>query len=446
MGDQPDVQPVSVTMTDERLVTHAREVLDANWLGHATSPSVGLYPHQWSWDSAFVAMGYAYTDQVRAQTELRTLFDAQWRNGMVPHIVFVDDATPYFPGPDVWRSENAPNAPAHPLTSGIVQPPVHATAVWHVYQRATDRGQAKEFIADMFPRLTAWHDYLYRERTRDGGTLVELWHPWESGMDNLPLWDAILARIDVMDGTADRTYQRTDLHVANPAERPTDAEYDRYVHLVELFRHHRYDSDQIQRTSPFVVRDVLFNSLLVRANRDLGAIARELGEPDVMFNHRADETAQAVNTELWRDGYGYVDVDVVSGAPLMDQVWSRFSPLFAAIPSPERAARLADEIAVSTVSIDGLGPALPSLAPDDQRFDPTLYWRGPVWINANWLVSQGLRRYGFVRDADALDTTIIELARRGGFSEHYNPLTGHGHGGGEFAWSAALVLDLLHQD
>ena len=31
--------------------------------------------------------------------------------------------------------------------------------------------------ASSCPRLAAWHDYLYRERTRDGEGLVELWHP-----------------------------------------------------------------------------------------------------------------------------------------------------------------------------------------------------------------------------------------------------------------------------
>ena len=31
----------------------------ANWDGSYTVPSRTLYPHQWSWDSAFVAIGNA---------------------------------------------------------------------------------------------------------------------------------------------------------------------------------------------------------------------------------------------------------------------------------------------------------------------------------------------------------------------------------------------------
>jgi hypothetical protein len=38
---------------------------------------------------------------------------------------------------------------------------------------------------------------------------------------------------------------------------------------------------------------------------------------------------------------------------------------------------------------------------------------------------------------------MLELARREGLREHYNPLTARGQGGEQFAWTAALILDLL---
>src|SRR5690606_13335548 len=132
--------------------------------------------------------------------------------------------------------------------------------------------------------------------------------------------------------------------------------------------------------------------------------------------------------------------------PINTPVWSRFSPLFAGIPQPERAAAMVERLRTTMVTVDGVGAVVPSLPRDDPHFDPTLYWRGPVWINANWLIYHGLRRYGHDREAASLRKAVIELARRGGFSEHYHPITGHGHGGAEFAWSAALVLDLLHED
>jgi len=37
----------------------------------------------------------------------------------------------------------------------------------------------------------------------------------------------------------------------------------------------------------------------------------------------------------------------------------------------------------------------------------------------------------------------VNPARRSGFREHYNPLTLAGQGAEQFAWTAALVLDLV---
>ena len=92
------------------------------------------------------------------------------------------------------------------------------------------------------------------------------------------------------------------------------------------------------------------------------------------------------------------------------------------------------------------GRAITSLAPDDPRFQPTLYWRGPVWPILNWLVSRGLARYGFSELAREFRVGLIELCRRNGFWEHYSPTTGRGHGGEQFAWTAGLVLDLLRDE
>src|SRR5215216_6711916 len=225
---------------DGDLARQAIAVLDANWMGHATRASARLYPHQWSWDSACIAIGYAARDQARAQAELRWLFAGQWTDGLLPHIRFAEGAR-YFPGPEFWRTDLTPSAPERPRTSGIVQPPVHATAVWKVYLRAEDRQDARAFLEELYPKLVAWHEYLYRERVRDGDGLAEIWHPWESGMDNSPLWDAALARISPpSDAIPD--YQRVDVEFVDASERPSDADYDRYAYLVKLYRDWAYDT------------------------------------------------------------------------------------------------------------------------------------------------------------------------------------------------------------
>jgi hypothetical protein len=429
--------------SDGDLARQAIEVLDANWMGHATRASARLYPHQWSWDSACIAIGYADWDQSRAQAELRWLFAGQWADGLLPHIRFADDAR-YFPGPEFWQTNRSPSAPADPKTSGIVQPPIHATAAWHVYRRAQDRDEAKVFLRELMPRLLGWHEYLYRERTRGDDGLVEIWHPWESGMDNSPLWDDALARISPGRGAIPE-YERVDLDFVEAAQRPTDAEYDRYAYLVKLYRDLGYDAGRIRDECPFVVYDVLFNSLLVQSNRDLVKIAQVLGVDPEPFEAWAKRTAAGIDAKLWDEAEeSYGDYDVRAGARVRAQTAAAFSPLFAGLPTEDRARMMLERLMASAVTIDGLGRVVASVAPSDANFNPALYWRGPVWPMINWVVHAGLRRYGFADEAQEIRSALLELVRREGFWEHYNATTGRGQGTEQVSWTAALVLDLLN--
>jgi glycogen debranching enzyme len=428
---------------DAELVRRALAVLDANWTGRATQPSPRLYPHQWSWDSACIAIGRARHDQDRAERELRSLFAGQWADGLLPHIVF-SDGGPYFPGPEFWQTERSPLAPAGARTSGIVQPPIHATAALHVYRHAGDRARADAFLAELFPALAAWHEYLYRERVRGDDGLAEIWHPWESGMDNSPLWDDALARIEVSPDEVP-AYRRVDVEVTDAAERPTDGEYDRYAYLVGLFRGLDYRPDAIRERAPFAVQPVLFNSLLARAGRDLAEIARIVGAQPDPFEAAADATAAGLDTKLWDEERAvYADYDVRAGACVATRSAAGLAPLFAGVPDAARAARMVERLASSRAQLGEAAWAVTSLAPDDPRFEPALYWRGPVWPILNWVLHGGLVRYGYAELAAQVRLGLIELSRRSGFWEHYSPTTGDGHGGDQFAWTAALVLDLVH--
>ncbi len=249
------------------LVVRAGAVLDDNWIGSSTKPAPRSYPHQWSWDSAFIAIGNAHRRPDRAELEMRTLFRAQWSNGMVPHIVFDGEGGEYFPSAIDWGSRACGAAPADVATSGICQPPVHALAVERI---AATGSTDLAFLEDMYPPLVAWHDYLFRER-RVGSDLVEVWHPWETGMDNSPAWDLPLGNIQLAPGDVP-AYRRVDVDIADPADRPTDREYDRYAFLMHRLRAEQYAPASPER-HPFRIRDVLFNSLLVGAERSLAVIA-----------------------------------------------------------------------------------------------------------------------------------------------------------------------------
>lgn len=98
---------------------------------------VGLSTHRY---------GLARYAQDRATRELSHLLESQWKNGLLPQIVFNPRFGMYFPGTDFWHADRSPDAPRARKTSGIVQPPVYATAVLYVYQHAKDEAAAEGFL------------------------------------------------------------------------------------------------------------------------------------------------------------------------------------------------------------------------------------------------------------------------------------------------------------
>jgi hypothetical protein len=181
----------------------------------------------------------------------------------VPHIVFNPEAPPesYFPGPDHCAAASPDAPPAPPYTSCLCQPPVHAIAallVWEVAKRngGEEAAAALAFLRESYPKLLLWHRYLLTYRDPEGSGLITIFHPWENGTDNSPRWVTLLAAVEIGDLTP---YPRYDLqHVANRSQRPTDADYDRYLWLVKLIKRAGCNERSIYRSHPFLVKDVLF--------------------------------------------------------------------------------------------------------------------------------------------------------------------------------------------
>src|ERR1700691_2415224 len=178
------------------IAARAAYTLRDNSTGLITKAAPALYPHQWSWDAAFNAIGLASVDLPRARTELDSLFAGQWRNGLLPHIVFDASADGYWPGPAQWGcAQQTEEAPSVPATSGIIDPPVHAIAVDRILAIADRAGGAEAertlaWAEHLYPRLLAWHQFLARDRADKETGLMTLFHGWESGTDDSPRWDA----------------------------------------------------------------------------------------------------------------------------------------------------------------------------------------------------------------------------------------------------------------
>lgn len=447
--------PASGSESD--LVNCAIKVLDRNWVDdmNSTLPSPNLYPHQWSWDASFISIGYSHYNTHKAIIETDALFRGQWQNGLLPHIVFNPSAIEsYFPGPDFWKITTAgANGPINQPTSGIVQPPVHAIASLAIYQNAVseaDKQMAYDHLVDIYPKLVRWHNYLYHERDPRKRGLVFVRHMWESGMDNSPAWEPVLARMHI---TKDMLplYKRADQgKTKHDEERPTDYFYDRAVYLIKLFYDNKYDEARIFEETPFAVEDVLFNSILARAGNALARIAFILGKYDEAVQHRkrADWTSGAITEHLYdeQDGFFY-NYDLKADEVIRNRISGGFVALYGAKVDDRHLNSALNAL----VSDDFLGEDLsawtiPSVSRNDPDYTNTTYWKGPAWLNINYLVRDGLIRNGHKNDkamkvADYLRDRSLELMRVSPFYEYFHPIEGSGHGGHQFSWSAALTID-----
>jgi hypothetical protein len=411
---------------------HAVEILKENDHGTYTVPTKGLYPFQWNWDSCFTALGQAHYDEARAWTEIDTLFAHQWPDGMVPHIVFHVYSDGYFPGPNVWNT-GRPTA-----TSGITQPPIAGFAVRRLYDRAKDKALAAERARALVAKIDLWHDWFYRTRDPRGEGLVAIIHPWESGRDNSIDWDEAFERVPT-EGV--EPYTRRDTQHANPEHRPTKAQYDRYLWLVQRFRDLKWDNTQLHDASPFQLVDPGFNAILVRSCADLADLAEALGETEIAARNRARaEKGLDAMERLWSSRHGqYLCFDRVAGKMVESVSLGGLMPAFAPIPAA-RAATLARKIEHMAGQVRYI---IPSHTPDDPRFESKRYWRGPVWLVCNYMIADGLKAAGETATAQHIVENSLELIEQSGFAEYYDPHTGEPCGGGRFTWTAAMVIEFL---
>ncbi len=402
----------------------ARRILRLNDKGGYTVPTAGLYPYQWNWDSAFAAIGFATFDIDRAWAELETLFAGQWDNGMVPHILFhaVDDG--YFPGPDVWGTQGAVGRGAQALpSSGISQPPVAASLAWTVFGMDRVAGEAR--LAALYPKLVAFHRWIMAARAESGAVCIT--HPWEAGRDNAPDWDEAMAGINPV---GVKPYTRRDTGHVDAKMRPTQADYDRYIWLVQFGRDRDWDDAKIAADSPFRVADPTMTFILLRANRDL---AEALGQPRDEIDGWIGVLEEGARS-LWNPAtQSYEGRNLRSGNFAGSVSNAGFLCWWAG---------LGDEAVRATLDgvLDRSRYALPSYDPAGPEFDHLRYWRGPVWAIMNYMAAKGMADAGLEAQAERIRRDTARLIAERGFAEYFSPTDGTPAGGGTFTWTAAVWL------
>lgn len=433
------------------LFTAAKTVLEMNDAGSYTVPANGPYPHQWLWDSCFVAIGLRHVDIDRAKTEILSLLRGQWANGMMPNMIF-SPARQYRREREIWRSWLSTDAPDNVHTSGITQPPVLAEAVVMIGEKLK-KSERRAWYKTVYPSLLAYHQWLYNERDPHEEGLVLQIHPWETGLDStppwvhelhehqLPTWIQVVHKLGL-----DKIISlfRRDVKYVSPSQRLSTLDALAFYSVQRRLRRKNYDIRRVLTHSLFAIEDISFNSIFIRANTRLQEIAAylqvELPE-ELLERMQKTESAFAA---LW-DPYSrqYYSREFVTHRLLKDSSVGTLMPLYAGCVSKERAGQLVKML--EDEHMFAANYPIPSVPLNSEWFQPQAYWQGPTWVNMNWLIIDGLKRYGYHNHAAALTESTLEMVRMSGFAEYFSPLDGSAAGADNFSWTAALVIDLLKQ-
>lgn len=436
---------------NQDLLDQAQAILKKNDRGEFTVPASGLYPHQWLWDSCFISIGWRHIDIERAKKEILSLLRGQWTNGMLPHMIF-SNADAHRRDRNLWRSWLNPFAPDDITTSGITQPPLLAEAVVQIGETLplTER---RTWYQTIYPALLSYHTWLYKERDPHNEGLVLQIHPWETGLDNTPPWVQELHQhqlplwiraIHKLHFNKLINYLRRDIQYVPPGQRLSNLDALAFYSIQRRLRRKAYDIDKVLSHSLLVIEDLTFNCIFIRANQHLKHIAKSIKQtlPDNLLDH-IKKTENALE-QLW-DAYSsqYYSRNFITHKLLKEPTIATLLPLYAGSITKERAEQLVTML--RDKKLFGANYPVPTVPLKSPWFSPHAYWQGPTWMNTNWLIIDGLKRYGYKEEADLLTQKSIELVKNSGFYEYFSPLDSLPAGANNFSWTAALTLDLLQK-
>ena len=412
------------------LIKIAQTTLKGNRRKGYTLPTNNkLYPAQWNWDSAFIALGYSYFNFNFAIKEIKTLLDGQWKDGMVPHILFHDTNTNYYPNHTAWNCGNKIRS------SGITQPPVLASILKQILDKNKINKKQLLEIKKIIKKIKKYHEWLIKYRDPKKTGLVSILHPWESGYDNSPIWDSPMNKVIV---EKNLKYKRADNKVVNPAHRPLDIDYDRYVTIKNNLRKSKYNPKKVFKSSLFNVVDVGFNSLFLKANKDLIVLLNKFNLDKSKINRYVKITEKNL-LKLYDKKKGiFFSKDIKNNKRINVPSITNYFVLFADLEN-----NLINKKLIQNLKKHNLRDKyfFSSIKSNHKSFEEKRYWRGPVWINCNWFLYMGLKNKDKLF-SEKIKKKTIQLIEKKGFYEYFSCKNGKPMGAKNFSWSAALYLDL----
>ncbi len=480
------------TPVQERVAVKAIETLNGNWRGVAgamkfdsVTPSVtGRWfsgNQTWPWDTWKQAYAMAHFNPDVAKDNIRAVFAFQvqpddpvrpWDAGFLPDLIAYNLSPERGGDGTNWNERNT-------------KPSLAAWSVMEVYKTTGD----KQWLAEMYPKLVAYHDWWLRNRdhnhngvpeygatrdkahnTADGQMLftvkegqkeqtesglknydqvvksgkydsieipAQVAASWESGRDDAAAFGFIDA--EQLAKYVENGGKKQDWQVSFAENRAADGTLLGYSLLQESVDEASY----------------MFSD-----NKYLAEMADILGkkaEADT-FRSKVAKLADYINTCMFdsRSGFFY-DIRIeakalangCAGKPIVERGKGPegWSPLF------NGAATQAHADAVVKVMKDpkefNTYVPLGTAALTNPAFGADIYWRGRVWVDQLYFGLKGMEQYGYRDDAVAMAQTFFDhadgLITDGPIRENYNPLNGKQQGAPNFSWSAAHLY-MLYND
>lgn len=257
------------------------------------------------------------------------------------------------------------------------QPPVGAYCVYRLYCQFAE----KRLLQDTWPALIRWHRWWWRERDGNGDGLLE----WGSN----PFEEGVALGFD--------------------AHNLISAKLESGLDNSPMYDQARFN----QERNTMQLNDVGLNSLIALDAWALSRIAGEIGLPEQAEELGAtyQRLKRTINEQLWNEERGiYLNRDW-DGAFSLQMSPTCFYPMIAGIASEKQVSRMIDEHLLNPREFWGHF-VIPSTPRNEGAFADQVYWRGRIWGPMNFLVGEGLKRYGRHETAYALARKSLGLFRQ----------------------------------
>ncbi len=176
----------------------------------------------------------------------------------------------------------------------------------------------------------------------------------------------------------------------------------------------------------FELKAVDFNSYIASEYEVLSEFAAIIEKADDAQNFAEKHSRQCelINKYMWNDEQKlYMDYDSSGGKQNILLSNAGFLPLLCGAASREQAGEMIKHLN----NPDTFGTAIPiaTLAKSEDSYNDKDMWRGPMWVNLNWLIIRGLQRYGYVDYVQSIRHKTMQVIERyyqryGTFFEYYD--------------------------